>query len=276
MVRSNIEIKFLTPKEMANAKQIDWRYEHVDKDNLGFADPKKNRVYVRAGLEKELTKYLMNHELDHLFELEGTDEDAHGIRHKKFWKQILAPIMFGPLHPFITGGKDKLGRALGILGNMFGGFAVGGPVGLGLAGTTGSLRSAKDPSAKAPVNFRNALSSAFTGAQYGSNPLAAFSGLFGGNQQTGSWNPLQGQTSKYQAPPIPTMGKGFGMAGYTAPSGFGSTDPGNASKMQEVGTGQGGIGYLADQMDESGANIGGERPFQNMFIPGFSQGKLAF
>ena len=51
---STIQIKFLSLEEMANAKDIDPRYENVGIENLGFADKEKNRVYVRAGLEPQL------------------------------------------------------------------------------------------------------------------------------------------------------------------------------------------------------------------------------
>jgi len=92
-MQRNIEIKFLTKSEMKNAKDIDWRYEFVDENNLGFSDKLKRRVYVQAGLDRELTNYLVDHELEHLFELEGSHEDANGIRHKKFFKELVVPIL---------------------------------------------------------------------------------------------------------------------------------------------------------------------------------------
>lgn len=124
----NIEIKFLTPSQMEKAKDIDWRYEHVTKENLGFADPKKNRIYIRAGLENMLTQYLINHEMEHLFELEGTDEDVNGIRHKKFFKDTIMRHIFPILMSVVgTAFGGPIGGALG----AFGGNTIGNTVATG-------------------------------------------------------------------------------------------------------------------------------------------------
>lgn len=134
MVKSNIQVKFLTREEMGRAKDMDFRYEHVNEDNLGFADVKKNRIFVRAGLAPELTRYLINHELSHLYEEEGTHEDEHGIRHKGdsggFWKVVL-PVVLGAVGMALGG---PLGSTLGAsIGGGLGGTAlasgIGGAVG---------------------------------------------------------------------------------------------------------------------------------------------------
>lgn len=104
------EVRFLTKKEMQNAKEIDPRYEEVDSDNLGFADPQKNRIFVLASKDVELMKYLVSHEMEHLLEDEGTHEDEQGIRHKKglkFFKDIIAPFSFNPGNIF-GGSKGPL------------------------------------------------------------------------------------------------------------------------------------------------------------------------
>lgn len=72
-------------------------------DSLGFADVKHGRVYVRHTGSHELNRYLINHEIDHLVEQHATDEDAHGIRHKKaknFFRSFFNPLNvpgMGPL-----------------------------------------------------------------------------------------------------------------------------------------------------------------------------------
>jgi hypothetical protein len=134
-MKSNIEVRFLTGEEMENARNIDWRYEHVSSDNCGFADPVKNRVFVRAGLSEQLTKYLIDHEVSHLYELEGTHEDEHGIRHKGgFWK-ALVPILGAIVGSILLPGAGTfLG---GGLGSVLGG-ATGVGLGAGLGGVAGS------------------------------------------------------------------------------------------------------------------------------------------
>jgi len=132
-MKPEIELRFLTPEELRNARDIDYRYEHVSDDNFGFADPKKNRIFVRAGLDADLTKYLIDHELSHLFELEGTHEDEHGIRHKGgFWKAAV-PIVASILGAAILG---PVGGALG--GSLLGG-GLGTAVGAGLGAGAGSF-----------------------------------------------------------------------------------------------------------------------------------------
>src|SRR3990167_3656820 len=95
-------------------------------ESLGFADPTKQRAYVRDTAIPEVNKYLLNHELDHLLESEGTDECPHGMRHKKFFKEIMAPIAL-PIIGGLLGGP--LGAGFGTLGSIAGaglGAAAGG------------------------------------------------------------------------------------------------------------------------------------------------------
>ena len=89
------EIKVLNSKEFDEMAKSDKRYSFVDASNMGFADVEKNRVFVRDTGIHELNRYLINHEIDHLVEEHATDVDANGIRHKKFFKEFLAPLFTG-------------------------------------------------------------------------------------------------------------------------------------------------------------------------------------
>lgn len=88
-------IRLLSKDEFKRASKEDARYSNVDETNLGFADPLKGEVCVLDTKCHELNKYLIDHEVEHLFEEEGTHEDEHGIRHKKFFKEILLPLFTG-------------------------------------------------------------------------------------------------------------------------------------------------------------------------------------
>lgn len=125
-MKSDIKIKFLTADEMRNAKDIDWRYENVGDDNLGFADKKKNTVYIRAGMENEFMRDTLDHELNHLFEREGTHEDEHGIRHswlsklfKSAVKNITAPFTSSPTYLTPEQTAEKRARDNQSSGNWF-------------------------------------------------------------------------------------------------------------------------------------------------------------
>ena len=97
------QIKVLSSKEFDEVAKSDPRYAMVDDDNLGFADVEKKTAYVRYSVYPQLTKYLIDHEFEHLLEDEATDEDEYGIRHKKgkkFFKEIIAPFSVDPLGVF--------------------------------------------------------------------------------------------------------------------------------------------------------------------------------
>lgn len=114
---NKIEIQILSREEMNNAHELDDRYQGVDETNLGFSDPLKNRVYVIASKDKELMQYLINHEVEHLFEEKGTHEDEHGIRHKKggFFQNFILPSITGGL-----AGKGSLFGENGVYGSGIG------------------------------------------------------------------------------------------------------------------------------------------------------------
>jgi hypothetical protein len=83
------EIKVLSDDEFDELP-----YEGID-DSLGLADVRRGRVFVRNTGSHELNRYLINHEIDHIVEEHATDEDEHGIRHKKFFKEIFLPLFTG-------------------------------------------------------------------------------------------------------------------------------------------------------------------------------------
>lgn len=86
----NITVKILSDEDFDGLGYESTRGADIS-GSLGFADKMNNRVFVRDTGVDQLNKYLVNHELEHLYEAEGTDEDANvpGIRHK-FW---LLPLL---------------------------------------------------------------------------------------------------------------------------------------------------------------------------------------
>jgi len=80
----NIQIKILNNREFDGLPLSATRGADIS-DSIGFADVPNRRIYVRDCGRDELNRLVVQHEMDHLFELEGTDEDPHveGIRHKK-------------------------------------------------------------------------------------------------------------------------------------------------------------------------------------------------
>ena len=59
---------------------------------LGLADVKNNSVYVRNTHVKELNRYLLDHELDHLVEETPTDE-VGGVRYKFNFSNLFPKIV---------------------------------------------------------------------------------------------------------------------------------------------------------------------------------------
>ena len=143
------QVKVVTEKEWRKAVGSDPRYVNVDDRNLGFADPQKRVGYVRKVAEKPLQDYLVNHEFEHLLETEGTDEDEYGIRHKKFFKDVVrntaaiagAPLSGGTsLLGLNEKGKKALPKEIADAGPIVGGAigsVLGGPVGGGLGAGAG-------------------------------------------------------------------------------------------------------------------------------------------
>lgn len=130
-------IKVLNDKDFSKVASSDYRYQNVNEDNDGFADPDTNTAYVRYSVYPELNKYLIEHEFEHLIEEHGTDQDEFGIRHKKkARKRGFGDWMMG----LSTGGLSNIGmggrqeeaskqrdmQQFGSSYSPFGGFNVGG------------------------------------------------------------------------------------------------------------------------------------------------------
>ena len=62
-------------------------------DSLGFADPETGCAFVRKTGVKDWDMATIQHEIDELLSNKSFDEDADGIRHKKFFKQVAVPIL---------------------------------------------------------------------------------------------------------------------------------------------------------------------------------------
>ena len=102
------QVRILSAREWDRVVASSPRYAEVDATDLGFADPARGMGFVRDTSVPRLNTYLLNHEFEHLVEEAGTDEDRHGIRHKRLFS-TLGPI-FGSL-----GGGGPLGTIVGQL-----------------------------------------------------------------------------------------------------------------------------------------------------------------
>ena len=113
-------VKVLSESEWKQLLGDDPRYASVDDDNWAFSDPVKRKGYARA---EYLNRFpgskalVLQHEFEHLVEDDPTHQDAHGIRHKKGFKEVARNIGAVSLAPF-TGGaslsagtKDFRGKA---------------------------------------------------------------------------------------------------------------------------------------------------------------------
>jgi hypothetical protein len=270
-MKSSIEVTFLTKEQLENARDIDYRYQNVGDDNLGFADKLRNKVYVRAGLDPDLTQYLLSHELSHLFELEGTDEDEYGIRHKKsggFWSVALPIIMS------IAGaalGGPILGAATSLGGLGMGGAAgsiVGGGLGAGAGSVTKDLMTVGKP------NWGNALLSgagSVVGGGLGNlasgmGASSGMAGLAGNLGQTGvgmlnssasgapgfSDYTQKGLSDYGAAIPEQSLGRGYGQTNFEGPSGKTSGGSGSSQGLRNIGLGQAGIALGGGSQDVQG------------------------
>jgi len=226
------EVRFLSKKEMTNAKEMDERYSGVDDDNLGFCDPVKNRIFVLASKDAELMKYLVGHEMEHLLEEEGTHEDEQGIRHKKggFFKNFFDPVgLFHEGNILGVGpneGKAGLGSALGGIGNLIlplVGTLAGGPVG-GLLGSAGNALGNKTFGGSQKASYQGDPSQG-----------GGFDNLFKGG----------GITATNQQ----SLGQGFGQQGSFSPAGQGYSGGSGAMGLFNGGLGQAGI-TLGSQQGE--------------------------
>ena len=89
----HFEVQLLSPTEYENVVASDPRYVNAS-DSAAFADPDTGKAFVRDTQWPELSRYLVDHELEHLFNPEDrADRDEHGIYHKKFFRRFLSPII---------------------------------------------------------------------------------------------------------------------------------------------------------------------------------------
>lgn len=259
-------VEVLSPKEFTQKRLADGRYAHVDESNLGFADPVRRTAYVRDTAVLELNKYLVNHEMEHLFEgTHGTDEDEHGIRHKKGSDIVrnvaaisLAPITLGGslgVGPFggarvgTQGMEEKTQKAIPkeavdaipyATGGL--GYAIGGPTGAGIGAGIG--KAAKQ-SYEGPDEDRTA------GSVLRGVGKEALGGLAIGGATAG--------LSALGVPRIPAPGNfsGFKTAGVNTPNASLSTAPSSPGVAGTPGSG-GGTGALrVPKLNSSALNAEG-------------------
>lgn len=242
------EVRFLSKKEMTNAKEIDPRYEGVDDDNLGFCDPEKNRIFVLASKDAELMKYLVGHEMEHLLEDEGTHEDEQGIRHKKGGIfHNLVNTFFPFIGPAIQGDRAVFKTSLENLGNQ----AVG--------ATEGYLGSGGNPLGAAGGALNSGIS--------GSGPFGQKQASYQGDQSQGAFNNLF-QNPITQASQQ-SLGQGYGQQGSFAPSSQGYSGGGGAMGLFNGGLGQAGI-TLGNQSMQGGDKTPGQQQNQSgYFFPSY-------
>jgi hypothetical protein len=67
-------------------------YEGIG-DSLGFADPETGDAFVRKTGVKDWDMATIQHEMDELLASGSFHTDADGIRHKKVFKEVLAPVL---------------------------------------------------------------------------------------------------------------------------------------------------------------------------------------
>jgi len=91
-------IKILADKDFDNLPYKD------TETSLGIADPKTNTAYVRYTNIKDVDKYLIGHELDHL--IDGADKShfKNGVYYKNF-SQLLSPVS-----SMINAGASAIGK----------------------------------------------------------------------------------------------------------------------------------------------------------------------
>ena len=95
-------------------------------DSLGLADTNKKLAYIRDTKDNEITKYLINHELDHLIgkNRDKLHEGESGVYYKVF------PAIFNALST-MGGGLSQLGGGLARGLNTLGGGLAGATKGIG-------------------------------------------------------------------------------------------------------------------------------------------------
>ena len=223
-------VKIVTPKEWERLIESNPRYQHAE-DSVGFADPQTRTGYVMNTGVHRLNRYLLAHEFEHLVEEYATDEDEFGVRHKKFFKQILAPLAL-PIIGGLIGGP--FGATLGKVGGAAGS-TLGGILGTGLGAAGGGALGAK---ASGGDVGKSALTAGLLGGGLKALPVLgkALGGLGGGQTAAQTGASITGQ-----AAPQAAQGARIGGLGAAQPSqvAFGSSLTSPASRLA------GGIGGTA-------------------------------
>lgn len=228
-------VTLLSPAEWNETLASNPRYVNAH-DSLGFADVKERKVFVRHTQWDKLNEHLIKHELEHLIEEHATHEDEHGIRHKKLFKEILAPvggaILGSILLPGIgTGLGGLLGGGLGagvsgLLGGGLGtalGAGLGGFGGAKLGGASTGSALLQGGTAAAGSGFNSILGNPIGKAVggvgkslgFGATPVGA--GVTSSSQGASSLIP--GATKKIA---LSNLGQNFANSSAVAP-GFGAT-----------------------------------------------------
>ena len=220
-------VKIVTPKEWRKLVEGNPRYQHAE-DSVGFADPTTRTGYVMNTGVHRLNRYLLNHEFEHLVEEQATDEDEFGVRHKKFFKQILAPLAL-PIIGGLIGGP--FGATLGKVGGAAGS-ALGGILGTGLGAAGGGALGAK---ASGGDVGKSALTAGLLGGGLKALPAIGNALGFGGGQaaQAGGQAAKTGASITGQAPTQAAQGARIGGLGAAQPSqvAFGSSLTSPASRL---------------------------------------------
>ena len=171
----SIKIKILSNNEFERLPSTITRGADISQ-SIGFADTERKAIYVRDTGIDPLNKYLIDHELEHLFEAEGTDVDSEVpvIRHKFF--SALLPAIMGAAKAgggALVSGAKAGGGALLSGAKSLGTGTLGAAKGAGsfLKGTGKSLMSSFTPQASAGAAGVNAIGQAAPAA---ASPLTSF------------------------------------------------------------------------------------------------------
>jgi len=174
----------LYPLKVKRADLLDIPKPYILHNDFHFQTIKSDNDLIAFNLPEEV--YVLSSSM--VGGIVVDDDEARTIRGaKKFFKQILAPVLFGPVSPFITGAKDPFGKALGSLVAGGTGFLTGGPVGAGLGMTAYNLQAGKNMNEKTPITFGSGLTAAGTGAAGGAATgiLGAGASALGGSLGSG-------------------------------------------------------------------------------------------
>lgn len=132
-------VQFLDDKKFEALSLVNPRYQNT-KDDLGFADMVTNRIFVRRTGVSFVDQFVTGHEIAEILAKNSAHQDEFNIRHKKVFKEIIAPYVL-PVVGALLGGPAgaALGAKVGIGATM--GSTIGGALGgagasaIGAAGT---------------------------------------------------------------------------------------------------------------------------------------------